>query len=205
MHYTVGMTALNIKINRVYLLPNQICKFLRQLDPRIVRMRDSRQNFRRTFIVIFVFISLAIGAVALAATGGEEKIKSIDPAPPEIQPNYSNLLPDINKKISLPQADQITKNRTKNFHDPLYIFTNSPVKKVTAYPMADPPGIVVNLTGVLEPEESPDKMVGNDPRIRAVRRRVTDTGIRYILNLTSPIKRINLEHEGNVVIVAPVL
>jgi len=205
MHYTVGMAALNIKISQIYLLPNQLCKFLRLLDPRIVRIRDYRQNFRRTFIVIFVFISLAIGAVALAATGGTEKIKSIDPAPSKIQPNYLNLLPNITKKISLTKADPITNNRPKNFHDPLYVFTDSLATKVTAYPMIDPPGIVVNLTGVLEPEESPYEMVGNDPRIKAVRRRVTDTGIRYIINLTSPIKRINLEHEGNVVIVAPVL
>lgn len=85
-----------------------------------------------------------------------------------------------------------------------YVFTELPPARVSAYPLASPPGIVVDLEGLPEPEEPAAALVGDDDRIRSVRRRVTQRGLRYIIGIETPVTRIEVEHEGQVVIITPV-
>ncbi|HUT78607.1 MAG TPA: hypothetical protein VM285_13015 [Polyangia bacterium] len=133
--------------------------------------------------------ALAAGAVAFAASrsGGPEEtvpegvevvlIRSVDPAPPTRHPR---------------------------FFDMFYVFTTVSPSRATAYPLANPPGIVIDLEGVPEPEEPAAALVGEDDRIRSVRRRVTDRGLRYIIGIDSQVARVEVEYEGEVVIVTPI-
>jgi hypothetical protein len=85
-----------------------------------------------------------------------------------------------------------------------YVFTGTAPTRVAAYPLASPPGIVIDLEGVPEPEEPASTLVGEDDRIRSVRRRSTERGLRYIIAIETPVTRLEVEHEGEVVIVTPI-
>ena len=160
-------------------------------DPRTVRLKDPGTGFKRPVLVIVpVLAFLALCAAAFGASGGGSKKRVVD----------EGVVVDIVE----PVIRDTPKKRPANFHDPLYVFSDETAYKVSAYPLADPPGMVVNLDGVPEPEADAKGMVGKDSRIRAVRRRVTSTGIRYILRLDTPIKRIQVIHEGAVIIILPV-
>jgi len=176
------------------------------LDPRTVKMRDQRPRIRPWIGVALVSAALVAGAAALAATGGEEPTvdRRIDSGEGSQDPDRATAPSAESARAGeASQGEQEPPPRYTNFHDPVYVFTEGQVAKVTAYPMADPPGVVVNLDGAPEPTASPESMVGEDPRIRAIRRRVTDKGVRYVIGLTIPIRRIDVLHEGNVVIITP--
>ena len=161
------------------------------LDPRTVRLKDRKAGFKRPVLVIVPVVAfLALCATAFAASGGVSKKRKATEG--VVVVNVEPVIRDTPPK------------KPMNFHDPLYVFCDETAHKVSAYPLVDPPGVVVNLDGVPEPEADAESMVGKDSRIRAVRRRVTSTGIRYILRLDTPIKRIQVIHEGAVVIVLPV-
>ena len=176
------------------------------LDPRTVRLKDPGTGFKRPVLVIVPVVAfLALGAAAAGASGGVSKKREVDegPAPlaSELQQGGTMMEAGFNGE---PVIRDTPKTKPMNFHDPLYVFSDETAHKVSAYPLADPPGVVVNLDGVPEPEADAKGMVGKDSRIRAVRRRVTSTGIRYILRLDTPIKRIRIIHEGAVIIILPV-
>ena len=161
------------------------------LDPRTVRLRDPGAGLKRPVLVIVPVVAfLALCAAAFGASGGVSQNPAAD----------EGVVVDIVE----PTIHETPKKKPMNFHDPLYVFSDETAHKVSAYPLADPPGVVVNLDGVPEPEADAKGMVGKDSRIRAVRRRVTSTGIRYILRLDTPIKRIRIIHEGAVIIILPV-
>ncbi|MBN2529225.1 MAG: hypothetical protein JXR76_22740 [Deltaproteobacteria bacterium] len=90
-----------------------------------------------------------------------------------------------------------------DFYNPFFIFTQAEAKHVEAYPLADPPGLVVDLHGISEPPQSPAQMVGDDVRVLKVRRLKTSKGLRYIIRLSQSIKRIKSQSNGNVVTVSP--
>ncbi len=161
------------------------------LDPRTVRMKDPGTGFKRPVLLIVPVVAfLALCAAAAGASGGVSKKREATEG--VVVVNVEPVIRDTPPK------------RPMNFHDPLYVFCDETAQKVSAYPLADPPGVVVNLDGVPEPEVDAKGMVGKDSRIRAVRRRVTSTGIRYILRIDTPIRRIRIIHEGAVIIILPV-
>ncbi len=186
MWYDVGMESSNSRI-----WTGGVARLVKELDPRTVRLKDPGVGLRRPVLVIVPVVAfLAFYAVAFAASGGASKKRQVDDGVVVV-----NVEPTIRDTF---------EKRPMNFHDPLYVFCDETAHKVSAYPMADPPGVVVNLDGVPEPEDDAKNMVGKDSRIRAVRRRVTSTGIRYVLRLDIPVKRIRVIHEGAVVIILPV-
>jgi hypothetical protein len=147
--------------------------------------------------------ALAAGAAAFAASrsGGPEEtapgrvaaapVLSVAPAPIPIRAPAAEPAP-------------VAPARHPRFHDMYYVFTWVPPSRVTAYPLANPPGIVIDLEGVPEPEEPPVALVGEDDRIRSIRRRTTSQGLRYVIGIETPVSRVEVEHEGGVVIVTPV-
>jgi hypothetical protein len=172
----------------------RVGKVVNDLDPRTVRLRDPGAGLKRPVLVIVPVVAfLVLGAVAFGASGGASKKRPVDDG--VVVVNVEHVEPTIR---------DTPKTKPMNFHDPLYVFCDETSHKVSAYPLADPPGVVVNLDGVPEPEADARNMVGKDSRIRAVRRRVTSTGIRYVIRLDTPIKRIRIIHEGAVIIILPV-
>jgi hypothetical protein len=154
---------------------------------------------------------LAIGVAATAAVLPSEETRSISEEGPvekeqTLAPNQAGIQAE---EIKPSKTDDSRSPREKpdpkssKFYDPLYVFFDSEVESVTAYPLASPPGLVVDLKGTPEPTIEPDRFVGKDDRIRFIKRRVTPSGIRYIIGLTTPIKRIKTFKEGNVVMVFP--
>jgi hypothetical protein len=176
-----------------------------------VRLRDPRPRLRRGIALIVIAAGVLIGAATLAATSTSSSPFE-QKSTPSVGDDASTPHAAGETTTRSPVAPSITKTvksaekppRDARFHDPYYVFTEGPVDGVDAYPLADPPGIVVNLRGATLPSGSADELVGSDPRVRAVRRRATADGLRYILRVTTPIKRIEVTHEGNVVIVAPI-
>ncbi len=176
------------------------------LDPRTVRLRDPGEGLikRPVLVIVPVVAFLVLGAVAFGASGGVSRNPAVDEDVAKIgsiNEAVDTVAPVERVEPTIPDT---TAKRPMNFHDPLYVFCDETAYKVSAYPLADPPGVVVNLDGVPEPEADAKGMVGKDSRIRAVRRRVTSTGIRYILRLDTPIRRIRIIHEGAVIIILPV-
>ena len=90
-----------------------------------------------------------------------------------------------------------------DFYNPFYVFTHNGAKAVSAYPLADPPGIVVDVHGVRKADASPEEMVGKDDRVVGVRRLVTSKGLRYIIRTSQSIKRIKSQMDGNIITVSP--
>jgi hypothetical protein len=169
------------------------------VDPRTVRLRDPRPKARMWIGLAAAGVVLVGGAAALAANG-----RSTPESPPldvlSSTPTSDALVRSV-ETARLPAPEPGARH--PYFFDPIYVFTETPATAATAYPMADPPGVVVNLVGTLEPAGSPASMVGQDSRIRAVRRRATADGLRYVIGMTTPIERIEIEHEGNVVLIFP--
>ncbi len=178
------------------------------LDPRTVRLKDPGAGLKRPVLVIVPVVAfLALCAATFAASGGVSKNRAVDEDMVDPIPAFpcegKGKMMEAGFKVE-PVIRDTSEKRPMNFHDPLYVFCDETAHKVSVYPLADPPGVVVNLDGVPEPEADAKSMVGKDSRIRAVRRRVTSTGIRYILRLDTPIKRIRVIHEGAVIIILPV-
>ena len=208
MYYNVGMSWINsFEIQDIRRLASRA---LRRIDPRTVRVRDTRRRSRLWIAVPLLGAVLVAGAAALATTGSDEETGVDAAAPTEPRPDKSSYAAVANREPAedgvAPSADDPPEppSRHPKFHDPFYVFTEGEVAGVTAYPLADPPGIVVNLNGAPEPTSAPESMVGEDSRVRAIRRRVTNKGVRYVLGITIPVKRIDVLHEGSVVIVTPV-
>lgn len=185
---------------------------LAAIDPRRVRMREPRDHPRRTIALAAIAAVVLAGAVALATTGSRPSPDHVPAAgataPSATDPPAATIPAPITGKGSrtsdeAASAPTSAPERDPRFFDPYYVFTEVPVEQVDAYPLADPPGIVINLLGAPEPTRPAAELVGDDPRIRAIRRRSTPQGQRYILRVTSPIRRIDVTHEGNVVIIAP--
>ena len=178
------------------------------LDPRTVRIKDPGTGFKRPVLLIVPVVAfLALCVVAVGASGGVSPKREategvVNPIPAFPCEGKGKMMEaGFNGDPTIPYT---SKKQPMNFHDPLYVFCDETAQKVSAYPLADPPGVVVNLDGVPEPEVDAKDMVGKDSRIRAVRRRVTSTGIRYILRLDTSIRRIRIIHEGAVIIILPV-
>lgn len=203
MYYNVGMES--GFMTSILELKRFAARAARNLDPRTVRLRDPRPRVRFWTAIAVVGAALVAGAAAMAATGRGS-------------PEGASATGDADRPASSPEPERAPSARAArpaadtpppaaahpNFHDPIYIFTEGAVADVSAYPMADPPGVVVNLEGAPEPDAPAESMVGEDPRIRAIRRRVTANGLRYVVGLTIPVRRIEVLHEGNVVIVTPI-
>jgi len=179
----------------------------RYLDPRTVRLEDPSRPaiLRRPAAALSLVGALALGAAALAATGRSGEPGESAPAGAIADVGRPSGSPaEERAEASPPGSLALDPPRPPNFHDPLYVFTDGLVERVEAYPLADPPGFVVDLIGAPEPQAAADEMVGADPRTRSVKRRVTDRGVRYVIWLTTPLRRIEVLHEGSVVIVSPV-
>ncbi len=179
-----------------------------RLDPRVVRLRDPRRYPRRLSAAILLGIVLVLGAVSVAATRKGSK-KQILPEPLEPPPERPRkqiitktmLVPPENPDPTI-EGKRI-ETRHPRFFDPVYVFTDNPVERVSAYPLASPPGIVVDLIGATEPTGDASDFVGKDDRVRAVRRRNTAQGLRYIIGLTTAIRRIEIVYEGQVAMIFP--
>jgi hypothetical protein len=199
--------------NRVATSARQVLSRIGSLDPRIVQLRDPTTNSHRTIAATILSAVLAISAVSVAATRDEATPKrpSDPPQPSRPKPERQII---TNTAIEIPTAfieEQIVANAVKTavpkrhprFFDPVYVFSGTEVHNVSAYPLANPPGIVVDLEGTPEPTDSAHEHVGKDDRILSVRRRVTNRGLRYILKVSTPIKRLEVVHEGNVTMIFP--
>lgn len=190
---------------------------LRRLDPRIVRVTDPGRPPGRGLIAVLLVTGLTVaGAAAIAATGRDSRSDRHSRSDDTLDDNSRDLRkapisPGTSARPS-PNTEELVEarrasiaKRPKNFYDPIYVFTDAPALVATAYPLADPPGLVVNIEGIPEPEAAAQAMVGQDDRIKAVRRRVTANGVRYIIKLSTPVRRIETVHEGNVVMIAPLM
>ncbi|MBW2276769.1 MAG: hypothetical protein JRF63_04710 [Deltaproteobacteria bacterium] len=190
-------------------LPRIASRIAREIDPRTVRFRDRPRRSRLWIAVPLLGATLVAGAAALAASGGDEPANEEVAAPSMNPPAKYTSPPALDPAERAAAAKPSTEAREQssrhpNFHDPFYVFIEGEVTDISAYPLAEPPGMVVNLDGAPEPTSTPESMVGKDPRVRAIRRRITNKGVRYVLGLTIPIKRIDVLHEGSVVIITPV-
>jgi hypothetical protein len=216
MHYNVVMKSPDPRV--AFERAARVLRLIELLDPRVVRLREPGGHASRNAALIAVAVALTIaGAAAVAATGdgGEDRAASgLGGDFPSRIPNASVRPVAEPERWSAKESSRATRDagdgpsgflkRPGNFYDPLYVFTDEPALGVVAYPMADPPGLVVNLDGLLEPLSDARDMVGADPRVRAVTRRTSPSGVRYVIGLSVPIKRIEILHEGNVVIISPV-
>ncbi len=178
-----------------------------RLDPRVVRLRDPRRYPRRLSAAILLGIVLVLGAVSVAATrkGSKKQILPEPLEPPPERPKKqiitkTTLVPPEDPDTAIEENDE---KRHPRFFDPVYVFTDDPVQRVSAYPLASPPGIVVDLIGATEPTGDATDFVGKDDRVRAVRRRNTAQGLRYIIGLTTPIRHIDVVYEGQVAMIFP--
>ncbi|MFO8074303.1 MAG: hypothetical protein R6V85_20770 [Polyangia bacterium] len=184
-------------------------RMLERVDPRAVRMRDAAPRGRRLLVGAAAgALALAVGAAALAlAVGGEPE--SAPGKAPAVGPAAIETADRDDVEAKSPIAAEKNPDgprsaaRHPRFHDPFYVFTAGEVSSVSAYPLASPPGLVVNLEGAPEPERPAVEMVGKDDRVRAVRRIVTGEGLRYAIRTSTRMRRIEVIHEGEVVIVVP--
>ncbi|MCP4599747.1 MAG: hypothetical protein GY847_04275 [Proteobacteria bacterium] len=189
---------------------SKVITCVRRLDPRVVHLRDPRRFPSQLTSAMLLGGALAIGAVSFAATnrGSKEAVIPGPPDPPQERPKRQIItktdlvLPEIKQKK---ENKKLSTQKHPRFYEPIYVFTDEPVERVSAYPLANPPGVVVDLVGVPEPDGKATQFVGEDDRIRAVRRRTTTHGLRYVIGLTTSVRRINVIHEGQVVMVFPVL
>ncbi len=194
-----------------------------RLDPRTVRLTDPypRSRSKRQTPVVVLGIVIALAAVLLAASpnapqkepiveAASESVATPPPTPESktvILPQQASPPPELSTAAPTLQkaAKKQSPKRHPFFYNPFYVFTEEQVERVSVYPLAEPPGLVVDLFGVPEPDRSPIDSVGGDKRLRSVRRRTTKHGLRYILGIITPVKRIEMVHEGGVVMVFPVL
>jgi hypothetical protein len=192
--------------SKVKVLLDLAARVLDRIDPRTVRVRDPRPRVGIWIGAATIGAALVMGAAALAASEQDDpdaapEVRQANDEADERPPGEATTK---ETETAAPIARPEPAPKHARFHDPLYVFTDDPVARATAYPLADPPGLVVNLDGVPEPDRPPSELVGEDPRIRAVRRRVTNKGLRYIIGLEISIKRLQVVHEGNVVIITPI-
>jgi len=202
----------------------RIILWVKNRDPRIVRLRelpstDASPMPRRVVIGLLIGGLLAIGAVAVGATrdrvGGETvPIQTAQPGPVRRDPTAGSAAPLRQKTVKGPVAKPISHKKEvaeplppkplhPRFFDPVYVFSPEPISHASAYPLANPPGLVVDLSGVGEPAGTPGQFVGADDRIQSVRRRVTPRGVRYIIILSTPLSRIETFQDGDVVMIFP--
>ncbi|MBN2340973.1 MAG: hypothetical protein JXX29_07070 [Deltaproteobacteria bacterium] len=185
-------------------------------DPRVVRLEAPNRFLLHSLMITLLFTGIAVTAFAVAA--------SVKQSPSTVEDDIASgsedaiatesLTADAAREAWLEEGDaaKVKKNTPSekkptalpsDFYNPIYVFTQAQPKQVRVYPLATPPGIVVNIQGIEEPEESAEQMVGEDERIQKVKRVVTSTGVRYIIRLTYPIQRIEGHVEGNVITVSP--
>jgi hypothetical protein len=165
-------------------------------------------KIRFTIAALILGAMLIIGAVAVAATRRTHKeIGRPRPVEPPPQKPSKQIITRTDilapRSAKLPGRTSAADKRHPRFFDPIHIFTGTVAPEVAAYPLADPPGLVVDVIGVPEPEEPVERCVAEDERIRTLRRRVTERGLRYVIGLEMPVQRIELIHEGGVVMVFP--
>ena len=179
------------------------------LDPRIVRLREPRSRSPMMIAMAALAILLAIGAVSLASAksapaGGQSPVAAakIVKAPSLADSQAIPKADDQVRKKNAPKK-KATKKKAR-FYDPFYVFSETVIEGVAAYPLSDPPGIVVDLKGAAEKEGDVSNLVGTDDRIKSVRRLPTNSGLRYIIAVSTPLKRIELFHEGGVAMIFPV-
>lgn len=195
-------------LSRLFQAAYRFSQLGRRLDPRVVRLRDPRRYSPRILAVFFLGAALVAGAVSLAATRGE--------APPE-SPGKPSSTYELEKPrfetgtapAPPPAARSIRRapgaaKKHPRFFDPFYVFSDEAIEGASAYPLLNPPGIVIDLKGLAEPEAGAEKLVGQDDRIRVVRRRATSQGLRYIIGIAQPVRRVEVICEGGVVMVFPI-
>lgn len=206
-----------------------VISWVQKCDPRIVRLRElsrveSPLLSRPLMCTLFLGGLLVIGAVAVGATRAEDNPEPSDglektrpnlkaqSLPKEKEPEPPALPTDGRDKTGLDKAREPAEGKLKSetrllrhpkFFDPIYVFSNETISEVRAYPLADPPGVVVDLMNVALPSEKPENFVARDERVQSIRRRVMPFGLRYIVILTIPLNRIELFHEGNVAMIFP--
>jgi len=171
---------------------------LRQLDPGRVRFKPLRSRRRR--IIVSTLVSAA-AAIALSATTAASSLKREEPPPRDSKPRAQIPSP-ADPSCKLHEETETTERPTR-FFDPYYVFTEIRAEQAAAYPLASPPGIVVDLDGVPEPTAPTLEQIGDDKRVLSARRLTTATGLRYIIRVSHPIARIELIHEGQVAMLFP--
>jgi hypothetical protein len=199
----------NIDFLNIALKTKKVSLKIRQfLSPFSVRVESPSVHFIHSTGISLLFAAAVIFAAQIASSQAVPAAlteKTVD------NKNIENSEPYIirtkHKKLKiLKQQNKEPKKKPKsvNFYNPYYIFIDSDSQDIKAYPLADPPGIIVNINGADEPVKSAAEMVGRDKRIKEVKRRVTKKGIRYILKISSPLKRIKTTRDGGVIIITPV-
>jgi hypothetical protein len=190
------------------------------VDPRVVRLRDPVPLPRRllTWAVagsgLLVTIAVLTAGEGSASAGPGETSASSVSAPSTVEgealPASVDPVTGAASSTSMQSSEENAALSAKaearhlRFYDPLLIFTEHPPSSVCAYPLLAPAGIVVDIYGIPDPLLSSEQLVSRDERILAVKRRSTTSGVRYIISLSTPVRKINTEHEGNVVMVYPV-
>lgn len=175
------------------------------LNPARVRTEPPMQFRRHSRWIsgVFLLFLLGVGVSGLAVAAGiffREDIPDSTEILAQMSPGLTaNRVPaeDVGNSGPSPAASAA-------FYNPFYVFTGTEAKGVSAYPLADPPGLVVDVHGVIESDRSPEQMVGDDDRVLGVRRIRTSKGLRYIIRLSQSIRRIRSHTEGNVITVSPV-
>jgi hypothetical protein len=175
------------------------------LNPARVRIESPMQFRRHSRWISGVFLMFLLGAGVwgLAVAAG---IFSRDEIPDstEILARMSPGIPANGVPAEGGGDSGISPASSAAFYNPFYVFTGTEAKGVSAYPLADPPGLVVDVHGVSESDRSPEQMVGDDDRVLGVRRIRTSKGLRYIIRLSQSIRRIKSHTEGNVITVSPI-
>lgn len=207
--------------------PQKVAHFF---NPRVVRLEEPNKYVLHSLMISLLFVCVAVTAVAVAASvkNSSHHWRSTPESPEsnedDLRPERSDAArtawlqqPDATLRVdnSVPNSTppsppkKTTPKKDKqpaisaNYYNPIYVFTQAEAESASAYPLADPPGIVVNLQGLEEPEESAENMVGEDTRVLRVKRRITSAGLRYIIHLKQPIKKIESHKEGNVITINP--
>ncbi len=175
------------------------------LNPARVRIEPPMQ-FRRHFrwiSSVFLLFLLGAGVSGLAVATGIFSQEDI-PDSSEILARMSPGLTANGVPAEGGGNSGTSPASSAAFYNPFYVFTGTEAKGVRAYPLADPPGLVVDVHGVIESDRSPEQMVGDDDRVLGVRRIRTSKGLRYIIRLSQSIRRIKSHTEGNVITVSPI-
>ncbi|MBN2717341.1 MAG: hypothetical protein JXX14_15920 [Deltaproteobacteria bacterium] len=178
-------------------------------DPSRVRIESVSGYLRHshTLTVVYtggILFCVMMGAVVPVTFSGGTADDGLDVTAiaATIQPDDGQSVGDDNGPVK-DRSSSVADASTADFYNPFYVFTQTGASEVNAYPLADPPGIVVDVPGMREPDAPAADMIGKDDRVVGVRRLVTSKGLRYIIRLNQSIKRIKSTTEGNVITVSP--
>ena len=182
----------------------------RFFNPARVRMEAVAEYRRHTGVITGLMVGGTVLGILLsviatiAVFGGNDDNDATADAIGALAENdvHPGIGAGVGESDPLAKGNETTAAQA-DFYNPFYVFTNTGAKAVSAYPLADPPGIVVDVHGVRKSDASPEEMVGKDDRVVGVRRLVTSKGLRYIIRTSQSIKRIKSQMDGNIITVSP--